>query len=133
MDPSFKIIILDVLRSYPEIELAIVYGSAGSGRMTDASDVDIAVAAQNPLAFERLHDLYQDLVPALRREVDLKDLHSLNGLILKQILSGGRVILNKRPEILARFMLRNIYYQEDMAPNVRMIQEANAKRFADGK
>ena len=133
MDPSFKIIILDVLRSYPEIELAIVYGSAGSGRMSNASDVDVAVAAENPLAFERLHDLYQDLVSALSREVDLKDLHTLSGLILKQILSGGRVIVNRRPELLARFMLRNIYYQEDMAPNVRMIQEANAKRFARGQ
>jgi len=133
MDPSFKIIILDVLRSYPEIELAIVYGSAGSGRMSNASDVDVAVAAENPLAFERLHDLYQDLVASLSREVDLKDLHSLSGLILKQILSGGRVIVNRRPELLARFMLRNIYYQEDMAPNVRMIQEANAKRFARGQ
>ena len=43
----------DVLLRQPDIELACVFGSFAEGRQTPASDIDVAVAAREPIGAQR--------------------------------------------------------------------------------
>ena len=56
----------------------------------------------------------------------------MNGLILKQVITTGKKIINKKPDLLAQYIKKMLYFNEDMLPNYQMILKAKAKRFAHG-
>lgn len=114
------------------LTLAILYGSAATGRMQAGSDVDIAVLFDRPLSAEQKMTLISRLERELHREVDLVDLFSLNGTILKQILSKGRVLVQTKPGGLAGLVQRMIYNQADMMPYVTRTLIERQKRFVHG-
>ena len=87
-----------VLSRYPEVQLCIVFGSAASGTATACSDLDVAVAAERPLAAGRRLELIEALSAATNRDIDLVDLMAASGPILKQVLSKGAIL--QKPEAL---------------------------------
>jgi predicted nucleotidyltransferase len=78
------------LASETDLHTVILYGSGARGMLRGPgeleSDVDVAVASYKELSLERRLDLAGKLATALRREVDVVDLHRMHGLIL----SGDR-------------------------------------------
>lgn len=98
--------ILGVLAGFPEISLAILFGSAARNRLTPVSDIDIGVAAPRTLALERKLELHTALARVLPREVDLVDLQAVNGPILQQALSRGA--LEKFPFSLCGFDQKDV-------------------------
>jgi hypothetical protein len=96
------------------------------------SDVDIAVLFDAPLSADQKMALCVRLGDALSKTIDLVDLFSLSGTILKQILCGGRVIVKNHSEDLAQLMQRMIYNQADMMPYVRRTLLERQERFIHG-
>ncbi len=54
----------DILANYPQIELAILFGSMANGRATPQSDIDLAVQADKPLDATLKMALIGDLAEA---------------------------------------------------------------------
>lgn len=118
-----------VLEAFPEVRFCTLFGSAGQGRMTAQSDVDIAVAGEQKLPVETRVGLAGALSAALGREVDLVDLQDVSGLILEQALCRSRVVKNADHLVYARLLKRLWYNQTDMMPYVKRILEQRSNRW----
>ena len=122
----------DVLLRQPDIELACVFGSFAEDRSTSTSDIDVAVAAQEPMDPQRRLALYDAIASAARRPVDLVDLHRAGPLVLTQALTRGKRIVKRDPGVLARLLVKMWYLNADLMPLVRMIHDTRRKRFLHG-
>jgi len=122
----------EVLCNEQGLKLAIVYGSAATGKMRADSDVDLAVLFDRPLSAEQKMILMSHLERELHRDVDLVDLFALSGTILKQVLSKGRVLIQTKPGALAELIHRMIYNQTDMMPYVSRTLIERQRRFIHG-
>ena len=116
----------------PGLRLAILYGSAATGKMRADSDVDIAVLFDHPLNAQQKMALISHLERELQRDVDLVDLFSLSGTILKQVLRKGRVLIQTKSGALAELTQRMIYNQADMMPYVSRTLIERQRRFIHG-
>lgn len=123
--------ILDVLKGFPEILVAILFGSAARGRLMPSSDIDIGVAALRTLTLERKLELHEALARVLPNEVDLVDLQEVNGPILQQALCRG-VLLKSSSPVYAALIRKMWFNQADMMPLTRMILRKQAQRFVNG-
>lgn len=82
--------IIAVLRAaLPDLQAAYRYGSAGGSYERADSDIDLAVLADRPLAFDELSRLTVELMRLTGREVDLNDLRRLPVTLRVQIVAGG--------------------------------------------
>ena len=113
-----------------EVTVAILYGSVLTERFADHSDVDLAVAADHELSYDDLFSISDELGGAVAREVQVRDLHRLQGRKLREVLIEGRVIKNEDPELFGRRIADMLDFTEDWLPSVRMIQEAAIRNFA---
>lgn len=116
----------------PGLHLAILYGSAATGKMRPDSDLDIAVLFERPLNPTQKMELISRLERELKRDVDLIDLFSLSGTILKQVLCKGRVLIQQKAGALAELTQRMIYNQADMMPYVSRTLIERQRRFIHG-
>jgi predicted nucleotidyltransferase len=122
----------EVLHAEPGLKLAILYGSAVTGRMRPDSDVDVALLFDRPLSAERKMALISRLESELRRDVDLVDLFSLNGTILKQVLCKGQVLIQTKTGELSGLVRKMIYNQTDIMPYVSRTLIERQRRFIYG-
>jgi predicted nucleotidyltransferase len=125
-------IIRGVLRRYPDVRLCIVFGSAASGKTSAESDLDVAVAADQPLTADRRLELTEAFSAAANREVDLVDLMAVSGPILRQALSKGAVVTNRDKGLYARLISRMLFNQADMMPYYDRILRERRARFLNG-
>lgn len=130
---NLKTIIVREFKAFPEVEIVILFGSASRGQLTGKSDIDIAFAAKTITTYEKKMDIYIALEKSLKRDIDLIDLHSVNGHILKNVLCNGEVVIKKSIPLLAFFYKKMWYNQADMMPKTRMILEKQVKRFINGQ
>ena len=114
------------------IKLALIYGSYASGKFRSGSDVDIAVLFDRPIDVGRRIELAGRLESKLGRPIDLVDINVMSGIILRQILFKGRVLIKKDPLAMAALIGRMIYNQSDVMPLVRRTLEERQKRFVYG-
>lgn len=121
-----------VLSEERGLRLAILYGSAATGKLRTDSDLDIALLFDVPMNAERKMEIISRLGSRLQREVDLVDLRALNGTILKQILRKGRVLMQAEPGVLAGLVRKMIYNQADMMPYVSRTLLERQRRFIHG-
>jgi predicted nucleotidyltransferase len=119
------------LKDIPEIRIAIVYGSFASGRQTDRSDLDLAVASQSPLSDEVKVDWITRLGAALGREIDLIDLNSATGTVLKEALTRGKTVLNQDVDLFARILKRMLLDEADFQETRRRVLARRRKSSFD--
>jgi len=81
-----------ILANYPQIELAILFGSLANGRATPNSDLDLAVQANKPLDANLKMALIGELAEAFGRPVDLVDLRTAGEPLVGQIFKGQRIL-----------------------------------------
>jgi predicted nucleotidyltransferase len=122
-----------VLKGFPDIYLATVFGSAVKNKLKPGSDIDIAVAGLEPLGFDRKTQLYLALSKVFQQNVDLVDLHQLDGEILKNALCTGEIVIKRSTNLLAEILKKLWYNQADMMPHRTMIMEKQIQRFIHGK
>jgi predicted nucleotidyltransferase len=118
-----------VLHRYPDIKLCIVFGSTAAGKASFDSDLDIAVAAEQPLSGGKCLELIEELSAATNRAIDLIDLMTATGPISKQALSTGVVVQNLNKSLYAGIISRMLFNQADMMPYYERILRERRRRF----
>jgi uncharacterized protein len=113
---KFQELIGKVLNHHPDIKLCIIFGSIAAGKESSNSDLDIAVAAEQPLSADKYLELLEEFSAATNREIDLVDLMTATGPISKQALSTGVVVQNVNKSLYARLISRMLFNQADMMP-----------------
>ena len=121
-----------VLINFQDVKLCIVFGSTASDKSTPQSDLDIAVAGDRPLSGEKLLELVEAFTEATNREIDLIDLATATGLILKRALSTGVVVQNLDKTLYAKLISRMLFNEADMMPYFHRTLQERRKRFIDG-
>jgi len=106
--------ITDVLRRFPQVQLAILFGSCAKGNVTAASDLDLAVQADKPLDAGLKVRLIGALADQLGRPVDLIDLRSAGEPLLGEVLKGRRLLGSDAS--YARLITRHLLDAADFLP-----------------
>ena len=110
----------------------ILFGSAAKDQLIRQSDIDIAFAQKRITSHEKQTDIYMALEKSLRRDIDLVDLHKVNGHILKKILCEGDTLIKGSIPLMAFFLKKMWYNQADMMPKTKMILEKQVNGFING-
>lgn len=117
------------LAAYPDIRLAILFGSLARGRARTDSDLDLAVAGSRPLRAQEKRTLIEGLALVTGRPVDLIDLRSVDGLILAQVLTTGNIILCADRTLYATLIKKVLFNNADMMPYHRRILAERRKAW----
>mgnify|MGYP001819780058 CR=1 FL=1 len=103
-----------MLNRFPQEQLAILFGSCAKGDATTASDLDLAVQADQPLDAELSIRLTGDIAEQLGRPVDLIDLHTAGEPLLGELLKGRRLLGSDTS--YARLITRHLLDAADFPP-----------------
>lgn len=122
----------NVLSEHGSLEMALLIGSYGTERMRPDSDVDLAVSIGRQMSPEERIQLTQKLAEATHRPVDLIDLETAHGLMLKQSLRLGKPLIPSRPATFERLLKRMIYEQEDLNPQIQHAKKSRVEFFTHG-
>jgi predicted nucleotidyltransferase len=120
---------LAFLANDPDLEMAMIFGSTVSGNAKPDSDIDVAVYPRHPLDHQAVQRLSDQIALATGRPVDVVDLSSSDGALLRQILRSGKVLFSKHPGILGILAERLLAWQEDFEPALNALLAARLKRF----
>lgn len=122
-----------VLLESGDLHTVVLYGSAARGALRGgsemASDVDVAVAGDEPLPIDRRLELASRLAGAVRRDVDLVDLRVAHGLLVKEILTTGRFLRKEHPDFVAEKMIEMYDYELFLAPQLREVRRERIARL----
>jgi uncharacterized protein len=124
--------IRSILSQHQNIKLCILFGSMASERASADSDLDIAVAGSQPLSGDEYLELMAAFSSVTHHEIDLLDLTTATGEILKQALSKGVVLQNLDKSLYARHISRMLFNQADMMPYHNRILRERRERFLNG-
>ena len=105
----------EVLAFFPQIVLAVLFGSVASGRQRPDSDLDIAVAAKQVLTVEEKIALVGALAECTGRTIDLIDLNVVSEPLLGQIVRHGKRVLGN-DTLYGELISRHLFEQADFMP-----------------
>ena len=101
----------DVLAQFPKL----VFGSVTQGRERADSDLDIAVAARQPLTLVERMNIIAALAEQTGRPVDLIDLYGVAEPLLGQIVRHGRRLLGS-DGAYGNLISKYLFEQADFMP-----------------
>ena len=105
----------EVLTGFPDLVLALVFGSVAKGCQRIDSDLDIAVAAKQALTVDEKMAIIAALAEQTGRPIDLIDLKVVAGPLLGQIVRHGRRLLGSDAEY-GSLLSRHVFEQADFMP-----------------
>jgi len=112
-----------VFAHFPQIALAVIFGSVAAGRQRADSDLDIAVAAKRILTVEEKIALVGALAKCTGRAIDLIDLNAVSEPLLGQIVRHGRRVLGS-DTLYGELISRHLFEQADFMPyRTRLLAE----------
>lgn len=115
-----------LLAAFPQLELAVLFGSFAQGHPRPGSDIDIAVAAHHALTATEKIALVEALAERTGRPVDLVDLKVVAEPLLGQILRHGRRLLGS-DSAYGQLISRHLFEQADFMPyRARVLAERRA-------
>jgi uncharacterized protein len=138
-----------VIAAVPEARLAVLFGSAATGRERPESDIDIGVFGSAATGRERpesdidigvlvadiarvdLAELRVRLERETGRVVDLVDLGAAPPLLRMEIVRHGRVLLERPPGAWSLFSAHAMIDWWDWAPTAQMMRETAARRLRE--
>ncbi len=96
-----------LLSHYPQIKLAILFGSQATGNARPDSDIDLGLLAKMPLPSDFKLQLMQTIGAELGCPVDIVDLYYVPEPITGQVFKGTRLIGSDTTyaELLTRHLL----------------------------
>ena len=113
--PAIDAMLKDVLTQFPALVLALVFGSVAQGRERADSELDIAVAARQPLTPVERMNIIAALAEQTGRPVDLIDLYGVADPLLGQIVRHGRRLLGSDSEY-GNLISKHLFEQADFMP-----------------
>lgn len=117
--------------AWDDLELAVVFGSAASGRLRPGSDVDVFIRLdpRGPLSPDRRAELEGALSSALRREIDLVvESPSTSVVLRREIAANGIAVHERSTGAFKRFVVDAIHAYVDLEPQLRLFAEATRAR-----
>jgi len=116
-----------LLKDYPYIASAYLFGSLASGRTGPMSDVDIAILLKEPYPKGRylIHQidyLSFRIEEVLNKEVDVVEMNRQGLIFQHNILKTGKLIYDANPAFSANYVSRLISAYCDFEPTVRFIK-----------
>jgi predicted nucleotidyltransferase len=105
----------EVLTQFPQVSLAILFGSVALGRQRPDSDLDIAIAANHPLSADEKMAIISTLAERFGRPIDLIDLSVAAEPLLGQVVRHGRRILGSDTQY-GELIRRHLFEQADFMP-----------------
>jgi predicted nucleotidyltransferase len=115
-----------VLEVDPEVQLAVVFGSAARRRLTRRSDLDVGVLG---VSRSRLSALAVALSRIAGREVDLIPLDTAPPLLRFEIARDGVLLLERTGNLWSDFRARAMVDWWDWAPVARRFAAAAMTRL----
>ena len=114
------------------IRMALLFGSAVSGRMHDSSDLDVAVLLRSPdLSHGKFAELRHELQQmAPERELDLSLLNRADPLFLKKITESCKLLYGDERD-LQKLKIDSFRRYQDHRPFLRLAREY-VKRIVRG-
>lgn len=125
---DIDLLLREVLQAYPDITLAILFGSLAHGTAGPDSDLDLAVYAGRPITQEEKMCLIEELALRTGRPVDLVDLKTAGLPIAGQIFSKGRRILGST-DLFATLLTRYQIDHADFMPIRNRVLEERRKKW----
>lgn len=122
---------LGFLAEEPSLQLALVFGSATLDRCRFDSDIDVAVSCSNPMSTQKQEELVDKIALATGRPVDLIDLSTAGGALLRQIIRSGRIIFCKNQALPGFLTQRMLDWQEDFEPQLSTLYRTRLHRFTE--
>jgi predicted nucleotidyltransferase len=111
--PDILTPISSILRGYPEIELAFLFGSYAGGTATAESDMDIAILCRQAPSFDRSQEIRSALCAGMKREVDLVVLNGASPILRMQVLKKGIILLDNA-SVYEDFFVRTTGEYDDL-------------------
>lgn len=103
-----------LLSRYPQIKLAILFGSQATGNVRPDSDIDLGLLAQKPLTADFKLQLIQTIGAEFCRPVDIVDLYHVPEPITGQVFKGIRLIGDNTT--YAKLLTRHLMNVADFLP-----------------
>jgi predicted nucleotidyltransferase len=90
--------ITSILREYPSIYAAYLYGSHATGDARAQSDIDVAVMAEPALQFSAKKELYMRLMEATDRDIDLTEIDATTDPVFAhEVFNTGTILIDTSP------------------------------------
>ncbi len=122
-EPALDGQLRQVFAGFPQITLAVLFGSVAAGRHRADSDLDIAVSARFPLSRDEKIALVSALAESSGRAIDLIDLNTVTEPLLGQIVQHGRRILGS-DTLYGQLINRHLLEEADFMPyRTRLLAE----------
>jgi predicted nucleotidyltransferase len=132
MIASTKNLAGELQKSFPDLKIALLYGSFGTERQNRKSDIDIAVAANAPLSDHERIQIIDKIESLTGRNVDLIDLLTVSGTVFKEALLNARFLFNLDTDLLARIHSRMLAEEADFqVTRGRLAAEARKRVFSE--
>jgi len=119
--------IKEFLEGREEVLLGYMFGSFVEGRLTNESDVDIALLFEKEPDFPTLVSIMNGITDITGRKVDIVVLNYASPIIRMQVLKRGRLLKKTNDKIYNDFFLRAVKEYDDLKI-VRKAQEENILR-----
>jgi len=116
-----------LLSGYPEIRLAILFGSQVTGKTTIDSDIDLAVLANTPLSASTRLELIEEIGLKFGCPVDIIDMYHAPEPISGQVFKGRR-LLGDNPTYAA-LLTRHLLNTADFIPLRQRILSARREAW----
>ena len=105
--------LLPVLKKYPQIAFAYLFGSVATGEQTVLSDIDIAIFHyyNSVFSFDDTLQFQGDCCRVLKRnDIDVLVLNKTSNLILlEDVIRNGQIIYNSAPQLVDDFELNTLH------------------------
>ena len=115
-DTTIVIQLRETLSAFPELKLAILFGSFAKGKETKHSDLDVAVAAERPLNAEQKIQMIEKLSQISGRSIDLIDLQTKRETIFSQAITKGQLIFCHDTKLYAEIIKTVMFNAADFLP-----------------
>jgi predicted nucleotidyltransferase len=103
-----------ILSAFPELRLAMLFGSQAAGTADRDSDIDLALLADAPLDSGLKMELTERISTRLGRPVDIVDLYHATEPLLGQVFKGTRLLGGDGT--YARLLTRHLLNTTDFVP-----------------
>lgn len=118
-----------LLSRYPEIKMAILFGSQTTGHSRSDSDIDLALLTDTPLTSDFRLRLIEIIGSEFGRPVDIVDLYHAAEPILGQVFKGVRLLGDNTT--YARLLTRHLLNTADFLPLQQRILAERRKQWID--
>ena len=133
---KIKELLLPVFDNYRgQLVFAYLFGSAAENRLTDISDIDVAIYTDKVLTLHDMGLITATLEKITHKKIDLlivNDLYKTKPVLAYDVISRGDLIFCNDSSMLADFKTKVFMYYFDTKPLRDMTDKAFRKRLESG-